>query len=60
MIFSSTVILYDIHNQKQDFIISNARKAITSIALSADGRYLATGEVITFIDLVLINRSFVF
>ena len=42
---SSTVVLYDIHNQKQDFIINNARKSITSLSLSVDGRYLATGEV---------------
>ncbi|UJR30309.1 hypothetical protein I4U23_017846 [Adineta vaga] len=40
----STVILYDLHTQKQDFIISTARKAITSLSLSPDGRYLATGE----------------
>jgi hypothetical protein len=44
-IFSSTVVLYDIHTQKQDFIINTARKAITSLSLSPDGRYLATGEV---------------
>ena len=43
--FSSTVVLYDIQSQKQDFIINTARKAITSLALSPDGRYLATGEV---------------
>jgi len=42
---SSTVVLYDIQTQKQDFIINTARKAITSLSLSADGRYLATGEV---------------
>ena len=42
---SSTVVLYDIQSQKQDFIINTARKAITSLALSPDGRYLATGEV---------------
>lgn len=42
----STVVLYDIQTQKQDFIINTARKAITSLSLSADGRYLATGEVI--------------
>ena len=44
-LYSSTVILYDIHTQKQDFIINTARKAITSLSLSPDGRYLATGEV---------------
>ena len=43
--FSSTVVLYDLHTHKQDFIINTARKAITSLALSPDGRYLATGEV---------------
>lgn len=43
--FSSTVVLYDIQSQKQEFIISTARKAITSLALSPDGRYVATGEV---------------
>lgn len=42
---SSTAVLYDINTQKQDFIINTARKAITSLALSPDGRYLATGEV---------------
>ncbi|CAF3449624.1 unnamed protein product [Rotaria sp. Silwood1] len=40
----STIVLYDIHTQKQDFIINTARKAITSLSLSPDGRYLATGE----------------
>ncbi|CAF1144497.1 unnamed protein product [Adineta steineri] len=40
----STVVLYDINTQKQDFIINTARKAITSLSLSPDGRYLATGE----------------
>jgi WD40 repeat protein len=44
-IFSSTTVLYDINTQKQDFIINTARKAITSLSLSPDGRYLATGEV---------------
>jgi WD40 repeat protein len=44
-IYSSTVVLYDIHTQKQDFIINTARKAITSLSISPDGRYLATGEV---------------
>jgi WD40 repeat protein len=46
MFDSSTVVLYDINTQKQDFIINTARKAITSLSLSPDGRYLATGEVI--------------
>ncbi|CAF3454137.1 unnamed protein product, partial [Rotaria sp. Silwood1] len=40
----STAVLYDINTQKQDFIINTARKAITSLSLSPDGRYLATGE----------------
>jgi WD40 repeat protein len=44
-VYSSTVVLYDINTQKQDFIINTARKAITSLSLSPDGRYLATGEV---------------
>jgi len=44
-LFSSTAVLYDINTQKQDFIINTARKAITSLSLSPDGRYLATGEV---------------
>jgi len=44
-IYSSTTVLYDIHTQKQDFIVNTARKAITSLSLSPDGRYLATGEV---------------
>ncbi|CAF2141219.1 unnamed protein product [Rotaria magnacalcarata] len=40
----STVVLYDINTQKQDFIINTARKAITSLSISPDGRYVATGE----------------
>ncbi|CAF1482975.1 unnamed protein product [Adineta ricciae] len=40
----STIVLYDLHTQKQEFIINTARKAITSLSLSPDGRYLATGE----------------
>ena len=44
-LYRSTIVLYDIHTQKQDFIINTARKAITSLSLSPDGRYLATGEV---------------
>ncbi|CAF1232697.1 unnamed protein product [Rotaria sordida] len=40
----STAVLYDINTQKQDFIINTARKAITSLSISPDGRYLATGE----------------
>ncbi|CAF1032879.1 unnamed protein product, partial [Didymodactylos carnosus] len=40
----STVVLYNITSQKQDFIINNARKAITSLSLSPDGKFLVTGE----------------
>ncbi|CAF1595930.1 unnamed protein product, partial [Adineta ricciae] len=40
----STVVLYDINTQKQDFIVNTARKAITSLSISPDGRYVATGE----------------
>ena len=45
LVARSTVVLYDIQKQKQEFIVNSARKAITSLALSPDGRYLATGEV---------------
>ncbi|CAF0798616.1 unnamed protein product [Didymodactylos carnosus] len=40
----SSVVLYNIASQKQDFIINNARKAITSLSLSSDGKFLVTGE----------------
>ncbi|CAF1545785.1 unnamed protein product [Rotaria sp. Silwood1] len=40
-----TVILFNKNTHKQDFIISTACKTITSLSLSPDGRYLATGEV---------------
>ncbi|CAF1063299.1 unnamed protein product [Rotaria magnacalcarata] len=39
-----TVILYDKSTQKQDFVISTARKTIKSLSITPDGRYLATGE----------------
>ncbi|UJR18046.1 hypothetical protein I4U23_004947 [Adineta vaga] len=40
----STTILYNKNTRKQDFIICNACRAITSISFSPGGRYLATGE----------------
>ncbi|CAF5003834.1 unnamed protein product [Rotaria sp. Silwood1] len=40
-----TVILFNKNTHKQDFIISTACKTITSLSLSPDGRYLATGEI---------------
>ncbi len=54
MFFSSTTILYNKDTLKQDFIINNVRKPITSISLSPDDRYLATGEVNI---LVLIRKN---
>ncbi|CAF4324486.1 unnamed protein product [Adineta steineri] len=41
----STTILYNKETRKQDFVISNTRRTITSISFSPTGRYLATGEV---------------
>ncbi|CAF1570078.1 unnamed protein product, partial [Rotaria sordida] len=39
-----TVILFNKNTHKQDFVISTACKTITSLSLSPDGQYLATGE----------------
>lgn len=39
------IVLYDPYTQKQDFLISQARKTLTTVAFSPDGRILATGEV---------------
>ena len=38
------IVLYDTRRQSQDFIISQARKTLTTLAFSADGKYIATGE----------------
>ncbi|CAF0967394.1 unnamed protein product [Adineta steineri] len=40
----STTVLYNNDTRKQDFVISNTRRTITSISFSPTGRYLATGE----------------
>jgi hypothetical protein len=42
------IVLHDRNKQNQEFIISHARKTLTTVAFSADGRCLATGEVINF------------
>lgn len=38
------IVLYDPTRQSQEFIISQARKTLTTVAFSHDGRCLATGE----------------
>jgi hypothetical protein len=40
------IVLYDNSRLTQEFIISTARKTLTTVAFSLCGRYLATGEVI--------------
>ncbi|CAF3713690.1 unnamed protein product, partial [Rotaria sordida] len=40
----SSTVLYNKDTQKQDFVINTTRKTITSLSISPDGRYLATGE----------------
>ena len=50
------IVLYDPYTQKQDFLISQARKTLTTVAFSPDGRILATGEVkIAYIFLTKIS-----
>jgi hypothetical protein len=39
------IVLYDPTRQTQEFIISPARKTLTTIAFSHDGKCIATGEV---------------
>jgi hypothetical protein len=39
------IVLYHYENQKYDFIISSAKKTLTSIDFSTDGKYVVTGEV---------------
>ena len=51
------IVLYDPNTQKQDFIISQARKTLTTVAFSADGRTLATGEVRVAFELCLLTPS---
>ncbi len=43
------IVLYDCNKQSQEFILSSARKTLTTVAFSSDGRTLATGEVLNFI-----------
>lgn len=43
------IVLYDTVKQKQEFIISHARKTLTTVAFSLDGKLIATGEVFLFI-----------
>ena len=38
------IVLYDTIKQTQEFIISQARKTLTTLAFSADGKLIATGE----------------
>ena len=38
------IVLYDPFRQSQDFIISPARKTLTTLAFSSDGKCIATGE----------------
>jgi hypothetical protein len=39
------IVLYDSERQTQEFIISSARKTLTTVAFSVDGKCIATGEV---------------
>ncbi len=39
------IVLYDYTKQNQEFIISQARKTLTCISFSSDGRIIASGEV---------------
>lgn len=48
------IVLYDTHKQTQSFLISQARKTLTTVAFSLDSKCLATGEVI-FDKLILNN-----
>jgi hypothetical protein len=39
------VVLYNPRKNKQSFIFNQARKAITCVNFSCDGKFLVTGEV---------------
>lgn len=39
------VVIYSPHSKYQEFIASPAKKALTSVAFSTDGKLIATGEV---------------
>lgn len=43
-IFSCTVVLFNSKKLKQTFLLNSSKKAITAVAFSRCGRYLATGE----------------
>ncbi len=43
-----TVVIYSPRSKLQEFITSPAKKALTSVAFSTDGKLLATGEVYIF------------
>lgn len=40
-----TIVIYDPGTKRQEFIVSHAKKALTAVAFSCDGKLLATGEV---------------
>lgn len=42
------VVIYDPNTKLQDFIISPARKVLTAVAFSCDGKLIGTGEVQKF------------
>ena len=43
------IVLYNCYDiQNQEFIISSAKKTLTCVAFSSDGRMIATGEVSKF------------
>ena len=44
------IVLYNIARQTQEFIISAARKTLTTLAFSSDGKFIATGEVMMGIN----------
>ena len=50
------VVIYDSSKKLQDFIISSARKVLTSVAFSCDGKLIATGEV--YSDINKVNTLF--
>uniref|UniRef100_A0A5K4EQT4 Putative wd40 protein n=1 Tax=Schistosoma mansoni TaxID=6183 RepID=A0A5K4EQT4_SCHMA len=43
-------VLHSFENERQQFIQSQSRKAITAVDFSSDGKYLATGEDLQLLD----------
>lgn len=53
-----TVVLENVRERHQCFLVNAALKAITCLDLSRDGRYIVTGEVCCSISVLSLSLSF--